>query len=89
MKKCSRCGSVYNDDIMFCANCGTQLQEDNQSSKKEKETSIFLCILSFLIPIVGFVLYFVKKEDNPKAASSYAHCAWAGFAIEFISALCA
>lgn len=37
-----------------------------------------LVILSVLLPIVGYVLYFVKRSDNPDAAQTYLWSAVAG-----------
>ena len=44
-----------------------------------KNANIVLVILSFLIPIVGIVLYFVKKNEEPEAAQSYLWAGVAGF----------
>lgn len=41
--------------------------------------TVLLVILSFLIPIVGFVLYFVKKSDEPEVAKNYLWAGLAGF----------
>lgn len=37
-----------------------------------------LIILSVLLPIVGYILYFSKKKDEPDAASQYLWSAIAG-----------
>ncbi len=37
--------------------------------------------LSFLIPIAGVILYFVKKDNQPKSAKSYLTWGIAGFAV--------
>lgn len=41
-------------------------------------TNAGLVILSVLIPIVGYVLYFVKRNDEPDAARNYLWSAVAG-----------
>ncbi|MBE6305125.1 MAG: hypothetical protein E7082_04290 [Bacteroidales bacterium] len=48
-------------------------------SEKSGSMNVLLVILSFLIPIVGFVLYFVKKSDEPEAAKNYLWAGLAGF----------
>ena len=48
------------------------------------KTSPVLLILSVLIPIVCFVLYFVKKEDNPDVAKNYLWGAIGGFIVGFV-----
>ncbi|MCQ2305684.1 MAG: hypothetical protein MJZ97_11930 [Bacteroidales bacterium] len=42
-----------------------------------------LKIISFLFPIIGWVLYFVKKDENIEEAKAYSKCAWLGFGISF------
>lgn len=46
--------------------------------------SIGLMILSVLIPIVGLVLFFVKKADEPDAAKAYLGACIGGAIIGFI-----
>lgn len=37
---------------------------------QEEKANVGLAILSFFIPIVGIVLYFVQKNDKPKTAKA-------------------
>lgn len=46
-----------------------------------------LIILSVLIPIVGIVLYFVKKDEAPEAAKTYLWAAAGGFVVGLILVL--
>lgn len=48
------------------------------------KTSPVLLILSVLIPIVGYVLYFVKKDDDPEVAKNYLWGAIGGSIVGFI-----
>lgn len=48
------------------------------------KTNGFLVIISVLFPIVGYVLYFVKRENEPDAAKSYLWSAIAGSIIGLI-----
>ena len=52
-----------------------------------KNANIFLVILSFLIPIVGLVLFFVKKSEDAEAAQSYLYAGIAGFVLGLIFAV--
>ena len=36
-----------------------------------KSANPILIILSILLPIIGYVLFFVKKDDEPTAANQY------------------
>ena len=40
-----------------------------------------LIILSVLVPIVGYILFFIKKDDEPTAAGSYLWSAIGGSVI--------
>ena len=52
-----------------------------------KNANILLVILSFLFPIVGIILFFVKKNDNAQAAQSYLYAGIAGFVLGLLLAL--
>ena len=55
-----------------------------------KEGASFgLKLISFLIPLVGWITYFSVKSDNPEKASDCATAAWIGFAVKFIFTLIA
>ena len=49
-----------------------------------KKPKILLKILSFLFPIVGIILFFVKKKDCKKIAKGYLKSAIAGIAVGII-----
>lgn len=63
-------------------------QEATPPPTPEQETEeglgIFLCIISFLVPIAGWVLWGVWHNEHPKKATLAARLAWAGFAINTI-----
>lgn len=46
-------------------------------------------ILAFLIPIAGWIMYFIWKDDSPKKASQASTIAWISFAINMIGVLAA
>lgn len=48
------------------------------------KTNTGLVILSVLLPIVGYVLYFVKKDSEPDSAKSYLWSAVGGSIIGVI-----
>lgn len=51
---------------------------------QEDKANVLLAILSFLIPLVGLILYLTQKSDKPKAAKTYGKCALATVIIEII-----
>ena len=52
-----------------------------------KYAYILLVILSFLIAIVGLVLFFVKKSEDAEAAQNYLYAGIAGFVLGLIFAV--
>lgn len=57
---------------------------ENPYEDVEDSAGILMNILCFLIPIVGLVLYFVKKSDYPNTAKSYLTWAAAGFGVSIL-----
>lgn len=45
--------------------------------------STALKVISFLFPFVGWILYFVFKDENQVKASDCAKAAWIGFGVSF------
>lgn len=44
--------------------------EDTLVNNKQEQTNVGLAVLSGFVPLVGFILYFVKKKDEPKTAKA-------------------
>ena len=64
--RCPKCGKTIDNDSHFCEYCGTRVY--NAVAADDSKLKIWEQILSFLFPIVGFVLYFhYKKFENAKA----------------------
>lgn len=82
-----------------CPNCnGTEFISNTEDSTKHnnnedqskadptiEKASIGLNIVSFLIPIVGWILYFAIK--SPVKAKSCAKWGWIGFFVNFVITL--
>lgn len=61
------------------------IDEQNASYEAEDDSAgVWMIILCFLIPIVGLVLYFVKKNKYPNTAKSYLTWAAAGFGVSIL-----
>ena len=50
----------------------------------DDSAGILMKILCFMLPIVGLVLYFVKRNSLPNAAKSYLIWAAAGFGLSLL-----
>lgn len=46
---------------------------------------ILLCALSLIIPISGWILYFVYRKKSPEEARKYALWGWIGFALALLA----
>lgn len=54
-------------------------------AQPQKESfNVFLGIVCFLAPLVGWILWGVWREEHPHKASIAARIAWVGFALNFI-----
>lgn len=51
---------------------------------QEQKANVGLAILSFLFPIVGLILFLVKKNDKPKTAKACGICALVSFLLGIV-----
>lgn len=56
---------------------------------KEDSLGIGWGIFAFLIPLAGWIMYFVWKDETPRRASQACTVAWVGFVLNIISTLAA
>lgn len=54
-----------------------------QQNGKYDEVNVGLCILSFIFPLVGWILYFVYKNNYPIKAKACSKWAWISIAVSF------
>jgi uncharacterized membrane protein YvbJ len=78
---CAKCGAENNDSSKFCQGCGMRLGDN--TAQDDESTVGALGILFFLFPLVGWIMYFVWKNDKYYKAKKAASIAWAGFFIGF------
>lgn len=85
--RCNSCGATVPDNATVCPYCGnavTPTQSSNalyQENRADDQPSTGLNVLSLFIPLVGWILYFVYKNETPVKAGSCAKWAWIGFGI--------
>lgn len=98
-KFCTNCGNELEDGASFCSNCGTSATpsgnqsswnqssmnwNSNDSDRESEGAPTWLKVISFLFPIIGFILYFVYKGENLKKANDCAKFAWIGFGVNIV-----
>lgn len=54
------------------------------SPEPEQNLSVVLCIISLIVPIIGWVLWGVYRHDSPRKAKKAALFGWIGFVINII-----
>ncbi|MBO7521916.1 MAG: hypothetical protein J6T16_06725 [Opitutales bacterium] len=50
-------------------------------NQEEDKASMGLCVLSFIIPLAGIILWAIKKNEIPNAAKTYLKVSLAAIAI--------
>ena len=66
-KYCTRCGSPIDEEAIFCVHCGNSVAT---APKKADSDSIGWGVLGFFFPLVGFILWLVWKDEQPKKAKN-------------------
>lgn len=84
-------GGVINSDGTVTNPNGWQPQQpqyspttNNTTNTDDNSSPIGWCILSFLIPLVGWILYFSWRRTKPRKASAVCTWAWIGFVLNLI-----
>lgn len=72
MKYCTHCGKEIADEAVVCTGCGCACasQSQNQAISNE-DAQTGLLVLSFFIPLVGFILAALNWNTKPVAAKKY------------------
>ena len=65
---CNKCGKEIHDEAVICVNCGCSVGNVSSNKNVSNEKAGGMSILSFLIPLVGLILYLVWKDTKPVAA---------------------
>lgn len=88
---CPHCGTQANDGQVVCLNCGRALAVNNIVTPGNAGTFVVndnagfgTGLISFLIPIVGIILYFSWKNTKPKSAKLAIKWAAIGFIANMI-----
>ena len=60
-----------------------ELYDENNVLLEQDKLGVGMWILSFLLPIVGIIYYFVKREESPAKAKGALIAGLSGFAVNF------
>lgn len=65
---CPHCGEQISEHAEICPKCGVRVQTSNSG---EDKPNIAVNLVSFCcVPILGIIMFFVWKDNKPKAAKS-------------------
>ena len=78
--KCSECRKEVSDKANTCPNCGAPTSNTNIANEKHT----LEIILSFFIPFIGLILFFVFISKNKKLAMNCIVCCLFGALFEYI-----
>jgi hypothetical protein len=62
----------------------SSVRQSTGNSNTVDQPSIGLGVLSFLVPIIGWILYFVHRDESPVKAKACSKWAWIGFGVNFV-----
>lgn len=64
---CSNCGKETAKNSDVCLNCGKLVRKNNEI---EDKPDVFLNIISFILPLIGVIIYLIIRKDTPIQAKS-------------------
>ena len=81
MMYCKNCGKEIDDKAYVCPNCGVKVEHTNDPSVADADSGSKAGwgILSFLIPLVGLILFLMWKNERPQTAKVCGICALVSF----------
>ncbi|MDY4186594.1 MAG: zinc ribbon domain-containing protein [Candidatus Borkfalkiaceae bacterium] len=83
--ECPNCKEQIDDNAVICPKCGVQIKP--LTTTVSDAPSAGYAILSFFLPIVGLILYFVWKDQMPLRAKSAGKGAIIGFVVLLLIAI--
>ena len=84
MVHCRNCGALMDENATVCPRCGAPVGSVGSTAEGPDEPDTVLNVLSFLIPIVGLILYCVNINKFPKKAKTLGKWALIGFGVSVV-----
>jgi len=82
---CTNCGKPISDQTVVCMACGVPTGITKQSKPESDDRDSFLIgAASFLLPIVGLILYLIWKDTRPISAKFVGKWAIIGFLLQVV-----
>lgn len=90
MKFCSHCGAQIDDNAVICVKCGCAVapMSPNKANDEPYDGSCILAMIgSFLIPLLGLILFVCWKNTAPIRAKRAGLAALVGMVLSLISSV--
>lgn len=83
---CKNCGKEIDDNAYVCPNCGVKVAKEEPVYVANNDTGakVGWGILSYLIPLVGLILFCVWRSERPAVAKVCGICALVSFILNII-----
>ena len=65
---CTHCGKEINEEAVMCVHCGCSTKPERE--KEPDSDNIGWGFLGFFVPLVGFILWLMWKDEAPKKAKN-------------------
>lgn len=87
MAFCRNCGKQVDDNMTVCPYCGTNMATGAPAASantQPDEVSVGLCIVSFLIPLFGWIYWAVVNSKTPKRGRACGIAGFVGFGLGLV-----
>ncbi len=80
---CRKCGKELDDEAVICPYCGCS----TSGGKANDSKNMGYAVLGFFLPVVGFILWLMWKDEYPLRASSCGKGALVSVILSVVSSL--
>lgn len=80
---CRKCGKELDDEAVICPYCGCS----TSGGKVNDSKNMGYAVLGFFLPVVGFILWLMWKDEYPLRASSCGKGALVSVILSVVSSL--
>lgn len=87
VKYCQHCGTQCVSQAVVCPNCGVPFQNGNSYAMQIDKPTTPLKVISFLIPLIGLILYIIYLDKKPLSAREYGKMACIGVGVGVVFVL--
>ncbi len=79
---CRECGEMISKSAQSCPKCGAG-QNTVMTNNNGDKPDVGICVLAWLLPIVGIIISLVKMSDNREKSKVTEYCIWSVIGLLF------